>query len=52
MLECDRIDGFEGIYVKRINSSCMCIFSHCWYFIEINFRFQSKAYDGCHDLMQ
>ena len=43
MLEYDRIDVSRG--VKRI-------FCHYWYFLEINFRFQTKVCDGCYDLMQ
>ena len=29
-----------------------CSICHYCYFLEINFRFQSKVCNGCHDLMQ
>ena len=27
-------------------------FCHCWYFLEINFRFQPEVSDDCYDLLQ
>ena len=52
MLEYDRIYGSEGIDVNKINNFCECIICLCWYFHEVNFRFQPKICNGCHDLIQ
>ena len=43
---------FEEIDVSKTTSSRDCIFWHYRHFIEINFRFQLKVCDVCHDLMQ
>ena len=52
MLEYDRIYKYEGIDVNKTDSSHECIICHYWYFPEINFKYQPKVGDGCHDLMQ
>ena len=52
MLEYDRIDVSEGIYVNETNESRRYIICNYPYFLKVNFRFQPKACDGCHDLMQ
>ena len=48
MLEYDRIDLSEGIDVNKINSLRDCIICHHWYFLEINFRFDSNV---CNDYL-
>ena len=50
-LEYGRTDVSEGIYINKIDDSRECIVCHYWYFFEIDFRFQLKVCDGCHDLM-
>ena len=52
MLEYDRIDVSEGIDVNKTNGLRQGIICHYWYFLVINFRFQPKVCNGCHDLMQ
>ena len=52
MLEFSRIVVSEGNYVKKTNSSCECIISHYWYFLDINFNLQPEVCNGCHNLMQ
>ena len=52
MLEYDRIDVSEGTDVNKTNGSREGIICHYWYFLVINFRFQPKVCNGCHDLMQ
>ena len=47
MLEYDRIDVSEEIDVNNATDLCECIICHYWYFLEINFRFQSKVCNGC-----
>ena len=48
MLEYDRIDLSEGIYVNKTNGSHEFIICHYLYFPEIDFRFQPKVCDDCH----
>ena len=52
MLEYDRIYISEGTDTNKTNDWCDCIIHHYWYFLGINFRFQPKVCDGCHDMMQ
>ena len=52
MLKYDMIDLFEGTGVNEINEPFKCIICSYYYFFEVNFRFQPKACNGCHDLMQ
>ena len=42
----------EEIDVNKTNESRRCINCNYYYFLKVNFRFQPKACDGCHDLMQ
>ena len=43
---------FEGTDVNKTNESRRCIICNYYYLLKVNFRFQLKACDGCHDLMQ
>ena len=52
MLEYDRIDVPEGIDINKTDETRECIICHYWYFFKINFRFQPKVYDDCHDMTQ
>ena len=49
MLYYDRIDVSEGIDVSRTNESRRYITCNYHYFLKVNFRFQSKVCDCCHD---
>ena len=40
------------IDVKKLDGLCECIIYHYWYFININFRFQTAVCSCCHRLMQ
>ena len=42
----------KGIDVNKINGLHKCIIYHCWYFLEINFRFQPEVCDGYYYLMK
>ena len=35
-----------------VNKTSEYIIYHYWYFLDINFSFQPKVYDSCHNLMQ
>ena len=41
----------KGIDVNKTSESCSCIFCS-YYVLKVNFRFQPKACDGCHYLLQ
>ena len=47
MLEHDKIDASEGIDVSKIDSFRECIICYYWYFLDINFKFQPKVFNGC-----
>ena len=51
ILEYDRIDSSEGIYVNKKNLSKECDICYYWYFKDIGFRYGLYLCNGCHDLM-
>ena len=51
MLECNRIDISEGIYIKT-GASKECNICHYWCFLDKNFKYEPYLCNGCHDLMQ
>ena len=51
-IEYDRIDVSGGIDFNKSNGLPECIIFHYSSFVKINFRFQPKLCDGCHDLLQ
>ena len=42
----------EGIDVSKTDVSFECIICNCWYFLDMNFKFDSQGCNGCHNLMQ
>ena len=52
MLEYNRIDISEGIYVSKTDASEECDICHYWYFLNKNLTYESYLCNGCHDLMQ
>ena len=46
------IDMSEAIDVNKTIDSRECNICHCWYFLKINFSFQPKVCNGCHDLTE
>ena len=52
MLEYDRIDISEGIYVNKTNASKKCDICHYRYFKDIGFKYDPYLFNGCHGLMQ
>ena len=44
-------DLSEGIDVNKTNELLSRIICNYCYFVKINFRFQPKVGDSCHDLM-
>ena len=52
MLECDRTDISEGIYINKTRASKECDIFHYCYFLDKNFNYEPYLCNGCHDLMQ
>ena len=52
MLEYDRIDISERIYINKTNASKECALCHYWYFLDEGFKYELYLCNGCHDLMQ
>ena len=52
MLEYDRIDISEGIYIDKTNKSKERNICHYWYFLDKNFNHDPYLCNGSHDLMQ
>ena len=51
MLEYDRIYVSEGIDVNKATDLRECNVCYYWYF-KVNFKFQPKVCNGCHNVMQ
>ena len=51
MLYYDRIDVSEGIGINKASKSKECDICHYWYFLNIEFKFQSPVCNKCHDLV-
>ena len=52
MLEYERTDIWERIYVNKTNLSKEFDNCHYWYFKDIGFKYEPYLCTGCHDLMQ
>ena len=52
MLEYDRIDISEGIYIDKMNKSKKCMLCHYWYFLNKNFNYGLFLCEGCYNIMQ
>ena len=52
MLEYDRIEVSKGIDLDKTYGFRECIICHYWYFLDINFEFQTDVCNGGHNLMQ
>ena len=52
MLEYGGIDLWEGIDTNKTDGLREFIICHYWYSLEINFRFDPKICNDCHDVMQ
>ena len=46
----DRIDVCECIGIDKTDNLRECIICHYGWLVRINFRFQPKVCDGCHDM--
>ena len=52
MLEYERIDISEEVYVNETNLSKECDICQYWYFKDIAFKYEPYLCNGCHYLIQ
>ena len=52
MVEYDRIDISERIYINKTKVSKKCYICHYWYFLDIGFKYEPYLCNACHDIMQ
>ena len=50
MLNFDRINVSNGLYVNKTSVSKECDICHYWYFLNKGFKFQPNLSNRCHDL--
>ena len=51
MLQYQKIDVSEGIYVNKTSASKECELCHYWFFKDVGFKFEEHVCNGCHDLL-
>ena len=51
MMQYNKIDVSEGIYVNKTSASKECELCHYWFFKDIGFKFEEHVCNKCHDLL-
>ena len=51
MMQYNKIDVSEGIYVNKTSASKECELCQYWFFKDIGFKFQEHVCNKCHDLL-
>ena len=51
MLQYQKVDISEGIYVNKTSASKECELCHYWFFKDIGFKFEERVCNRCHDLL-
>ena len=51
MLRYQKIDILEGIDINKTNESKECELCHCWFFKDIEFKFEEHDCNKFHDLL-
>ena len=51
MLQYQKIDVSEGIYINKTSASKECELFHYWYFKDIGFKFEEHVCNKCHNLL-
>ena len=51
MLQYNKINVSEGIDVNKTSALKECELYHCWFFIDIGFKFDEHVCNKCHDLL-
>ena len=52
MLQYQKIDVSEGIYINKTSASIGCELCHYWFFKDIGLKFEVQGCNGCHDLLK
>ena len=52
MLEYDKIDISEGIYINKTDAPTECSICHYWYFLDKAFKYEPYFCNDRYDLMQ
>ena len=50
MLQYQKIDVSKGIEANKTSTSKECMFSHYWYFKDVEFKFERHVCNKCHDV--
>ena len=51
MLQYEKNDPSEGIYVNKTSASRKCVLCQYWFFKDVGFKFEERICNGCHDLL-
>ena len=51
MLQYKKIDVSKGIEANKTSTSKEYMFSHYWYFKDVEFKFERHVCDKCHDVL-
>ena len=51
MMQYNKIDVSEGIYVNKTSASKECELCQYWFFKDIGFKFEEHVCNKCHDLL-
>ena len=51
MLQYQKVDISEGIYVNKTSASKECELCHYWFFKDIGFKFEERVCNRCHDIL-
>ena len=51
MLQYERIDIPEEIYINKSSKSTECMLCHYWYFKDIGYKFEAHDCNDCHDIL-
>ena len=51
MLQYEKIDVSEGIYINKTSASKECELCHYWFFKDVGFKFEEHVCNRYHDLL-
>ena len=51
MLQYEKNDPSEGIYVNKTSASRKCVLCQYWFFKDVGFKFEEHICNGCHELL-
>ena len=50
MIEYERMEIAEGIYLNKSNKSKECMVCYFWHFLDIGYKYEQYVCNRCHDL--